>query len=292
MQAKDLRTLLLLAAIWGCSFPFMTLAAPDFGPVALAETRVLLSAVFLLPLCFIQHKTADLKTHWFRIGICGLFNIAIPFLLFCYAALSVTAGMLAVINALTPLFGALVARLWLGEYITRLRMLGLFMGFSGIAFLVAPDLSFHAGGLGWPILAATAAPFSYAVAASYMTRYLRGVDSMAIASGSITAAAVVLLPLAVWTWPYQPISLTGWSAATGLAILCTGLAYLIFYRLISAIGASRTITVTFLVPIFGIAWSVILTGETLSLRLIGGAVIVLCGTLLATGFISAKPKRK
>lgn len=287
MPAKDYRDLFLLAAIWGSSFLFMHLSVDEFGPFALAAVRVGLSALFLLTVACLHGRLGALRRHGRHIAISGLFAAGLPFVCFNIAAQTVPAGFMAVVNAITPLFGALIARAWLKEKLTRSRVLGLMIGFTGIIVLVGGNLSFGPGGMGTGILACLTASFSYGYAASYTTRYLKGVDPIALAAGSISAAAIALLPLAVATWPDTPISASSWAAASALALLCTGLAYIIFYRLIDRVGASRSITVTFLVPLFGVLWGVLFLDETLTPRMLAGTVVVLLGTLLATGFIGA-----
>ncbi|RTZ43248.1 DMT family transporter [Candidimonas sp. SYP-B2681] len=288
MQTKDLRDLLLLAAIWGGSFLFMRLAVNDFGPVAFIEMRIGISAIFLLILSAFMGKLDALKTHWKAISVCGVFNVALPFFCFAYAAQTVPAGTLAVINAMVPLCGALIARVWLHERLTWLRALGLLIGFAGILVLVWEDLSFHANGSGWPVLVALGAPFFYGIAACYTTKYLKGVDPIACATGSVTASALLLLPLAIWTWPATPISNVAWGSAVAVAILCTGIAYIIFFGLIARVGATKAITVTFLVPVFGIFWGALLLDEAITTAVVTGAAIVLCGTLLATGILERR----
>ncbi|MFT0849377.1 DMT family transporter [Achromobacter sp. F4_2707] len=287
MLAKDYRDLFILAAIWGSSFLFMHLSVGEFGPFALVEVRLGLGAVFLMIFACLRGRLNVIWRHLRHISIMGVFAAGLPFLCFNIAAQTVPASFMAVINAITPLFGALIARIWLKEQLTRWRIVGLMIGFTGIVVLVWNDLSFDAGGMGTGILICLTASLSYGYAASYTTRFLKGVDPLALAAGSVTAAALVLLPLAIYTWPTTPVSATAWGSALALALLCTGLAYLIYYGLIDRVGATRSITVTFLVPLFGIFWGVVILNEPLGLRMLAGTAIVLLGTLLATGFIGA-----
>lgn len=288
MQAKDYRDLFILAAIWGSSFLFMHLSVGDLGPFALVEIRVGGGAIFLLIFAALRGRMMAIWSNAGHISVVGIFAAGLPFLCFNIAAQSVPAGFMAIINAMTPLFGALIARLWLKEILTPARIFGLLLGFTGIVILVWGDLSFGAGGMGPGVLACLTASLSYGYAACYTTRYLKGVDPLAMAAGSVTAAALVLLPLAVYFWPATPVSAASWAAALSLAVLCTGLAYIIYYGLIDRVGASRSITVTFLVPLFGILWGAIFLHEPLTLRMLVATAIVLFGTLLATGFLGAE----
>lgn len=288
MQAKDYRDLFILAAIWGSSFLFMRLSVGEFGPFALVEVRLGLSALCLMAVAGMRGRLAPLWLHARRIAVAGFFAAGLPFLCFNFAAQSVPASVMAVMNAMTPLFGALIARIWLKEHLSASRIAGLAIGFSGIVLLVSRSLSFDAGGMGPGIIACLIASLCYGYAACYTTRYLKGVDPLSLAAGSVTAAAIAMLPAAVVAWPDTPVSTSSWAAAAALAMLCTALAYLIFYGLIDRVGASRSITVTFLVPVFGIFWGAVILSEPISMHMLGSAAIVLLGTLLATGFIGAR----
>lgn len=290
MSLKDLRDLFLLAAIWGSSFLFMRLAVHDFGPIALTEMRVGISALFLLIVSAAMGRLSSFLQNWRIISVGGIIGIALPFLFFSYASQTLTAGFMAIVNALTPLFAAIVARIWLGETLSRLRIAGLAIGFSGIAILVWDSFSLDTEGRGLAIAATIAAPLCYGIAASYMTKYYKGLDPIACAAGSVTASAVFLLPFALFTWPSEPVSDVAWVSAFSIAILCTGLAYIIFYRLVDNVGPTKTITVTFLVPPFGVFWGVLILGERITLPIVLGALTVLLGTFLATGVIQARSK--
>lgn len=265
----------------------MHLSVGDFGPFALVEVRVGAGAIFLLIFAGLRGRLGAIWRNAGHISVVGIFAAGLPFLCFNIAAQTVPASFMAVINAMTPLFGALIARLWLGEILTRPRIVGLMLGFTGIVVLLWRDLSFSGGGMGPGVLACLTASLSYGYAACYTTRYLKGVDPLAMAAGSVTAAAIALLPPAIFFWPSTPVPASAWAAALSLALLCTGLAYIIYYGLIDRVGATRSITVTFLVPLFGIFWGAVILHEPLGLRMLAGTTIVLLGTLLATGFIGA-----
>lgn len=288
MRLTDLRDLFLLAAIWGSSFLFMRLAVHDFGPIAMVEMRVSIAAVFLLIVLAATGRLEPLIRHWRVIAIGGLLGICVPFVCYGYASQHLNSGFMAIVNALAPLFTAIISRLWLGERLTRLRIAGLGIGFGGILILMSDGLDpgMHAEALA--LAAALMATLFYGIAAAYMTRHFKGLDPIACAAGSVTAAAIVLLPLAVLTWPSQPISAVAWGAAAAIGLGCTGIAYLLFYRLVDNVGPSRTITVTFLVPPFGIFWGAWILDEAITLSVILGAATVLTGTLLATGVIEAR----
>ncbi|WP_298052028.1 DMT family transporter [uncultured Paenalcaligenes sp.] len=288
MNAHDLRNLFLLAAIWGGSFLFMSVAVSDFGAWPLMLIRVGVAALALWAVIWWQKKWDSLCQFWRPIAFVGVVNAAIPFTLYAYAAHYLPTGTMAVINAMTPLFGALIARIWLHEHLSLSRFIGLIIGFSGIIFLVYEKLFFADHHQSLAVLASIIATCSYGVAASFSTKYLKGADSIAVTTGSLTSATLCILPFALWYWPTTPISATSWGAALALALLCTSVAYVIFYRLIATIGGAKSVTVTFLVPPFGIIWGVLLLGETFGLNELLSTAFVLLGTLLATGFLQSR----
>ncbi|KCB31730.1 EamA-like transporter family protein [Bordetella hinzii CA90 BAL1384] len=285
MQRRHLLELIALAAAWGGSFLFMRVAAPEFGPAPLIELRVGLGALVLLPLAILRGRLGIMARHWKAIFTVGLFNAALPFLLYAYASLSLGAGFLSVANAVTPVWGAVIGWLWLRDRLPAMRVLGLAIGFLGIVVLVWDKLQFQQGGTGPAVLAAIAAPFFYGIAANWTKRFLSGVDALANATGSMLGASLVLLPLAIAQWPEQPVSAQAWAATVLLAVLCTGAAYVVFFRLIVALGPTAAVSVTFLVPVFGVFWGVTLLGEALTPSILAGAGIILVGTALALGLL-------
>ena len=288
MNAHDLRNLFLLAAIWGGSFLFMNLAVSDFGAWPLMLIRVGVAAFALWGVVWWQKKWASLRQYWRPIAFVGVVNAAIPFTLYAYAAQHLPTGTLVVINAMTPLFGALIARLWLGEHLSFSRFIGLVIGFTGIVFLVYDKLFFSELDQSLAVLASILATLSYGVAATFSTKHLKGADSIAVTTGSLSSATLCVLPFALWYWPSTPISLLSWGSALTLALLCTSVAYVIFYRLVATIGGAKSVTVTFLVPPFGIIWGVLLLNENFGLNELLSTSLVLLGTLLATGFLQSR----
>lgn len=285
MRQRNLLDLLLLAAVWGGSFLFMRVAVKDFGPAALIELRVGLAALFLLPAAIWRGKLPVIARHWKALLVVGTLNAAVPFLLYAYAAQSLGAGFLSVANAVTPVWGAVVGWLWLKDRLPWMRSLGLLIGFVGIIVLVWDKLNFQAGGTGPAVLAAVSAPVFYGIAANWTKRFLTGVDALASATGSMIAASLVLLPMAVSAWPEAPASAAAWISTVLLAVVCTGAAYIIFFRLIANVGPTAAVSVTFLVPIFGVVWGAWLLDESITPSIAVGAAIILIGTALALGLV-------
>ena len=288
MKPRDLLDLTLLAALWGGSFLFMRYAVPDFGVVPLIWLRVALASVCLLPLLLLKRQFGALRQQAGALTVMGLFNSGLPFLLIAWATLSITAGLASIMNAMTPVFTALIGALWLGDRLDGRRSLGLLLGLAGVALLAADKADFRPGGSGWAIVAMLLATACYGFAANHTRRYLQGVPALVNATGTQLVSALVLLPPALWSWPERMPGLGPWLAALVLGVACSALAYLLFFRLIARVGASRAVTVTFLVPVFGTLWGALFLGEPVTASMLAGGAVVLLGTGLATGVIGGQ----
>lgn len=289
MKPADGTELVALAALWGASFLFMRLGAAEFGPVALSAVRVAGAALVLLPLLLWRGQFAELRRHWRSIFVVGVTNSALPFLGFSYAALSISAGLSSIFNASSPLFGAVIGWLWLKDRPAGARIAGLVVGFAGVLGLAWEKASFKAGGSGWAIVACLAAALCYGLSANYTKRRLQGVAPLAVAAGSQLSAALVLALPALWWWPAATPSPRAWTMVALLAVLCTGLAYLMYFRLIAHVGPANAIAVTFLIPAFAVLWGWLFLAEPLTLAMAVGCAVILLGTALATGVL--KPPR-
>jgi len=288
MKPFDIAELVTLAAIWGASFLFMRLGAHEFGPIAMAALRVSGASLLLLPLLAARQGLAELRREWRPLLVIGLLNSALPFAFFSYAALSITAGLSSILNATTPLWGAIVAWLWLSQRLSPPRILGLLLGFAGVLFLAWDKASFKPGGSGWAILACLAAALCYGIAASYSKRFLAHLSPLTVATGSQLFAALLLALPAYALWPARVPSPQAWVGVTLLALLCSGVAYILYFRLMARIGPTNTIAVTFLIPVFALLWGFVFLGETLSLQMVLGCAIVLLGTALAVGLLAPR----
>lgn len=290
MRGADLVELLALAALWGASFLFMRLGAAEFGPVALAGMRVAGATLFLLPLLRWHGQTRVMLQHWRPILLVGITNSALPFLLYSYAALSITAGLAAIFNAATPLFGGAIGWLWLRDRLTATRVAGLGVGFVGVIGLAWDKASFKPGGSGWAVVACLAATVLYGWSANFTKKRLAGVAPLAIATGSQLSAGLVLaVPTIVW-WPTAMPSLPAWTATALLALLCTGVAYVMYFRLIANVGPSNAIAVTFLIPVFAVVWGGLLLDERLTLAMVLGCAVIVLGTALSTGLVAPRKR--
>jgi len=219
-----------------------------------------------------------------------LLNSAIPFACFAFALLSITTGLSAILNATVPLFGAVVAWVWLKDRPTGSRIVGLVIGFAGIAVLTGGKASFKPDAVSgiapaWAVLACLLATLCYGIAASFTKRYLSGLPSMVTATGSQLGAVFGLALPALWLWPASAPGATAWSAIVALGVLCTGVAYIIYFRLIEQAGPARALTVTFLIPVFALIYGALLLGEAITPLMIGCGLVIICGTALSTGLV-------
>jgi drug/metabolite transporter (DMT)-like permease len=300
MKPSHVVQLLVLAALWGASFLFIRVGVAEFGVAPLMALRVSIGAVVLAIMLALRGtpraSMALLRARALPLFVVGVLNSAAPFCLFAFAELTLTAGLTSVINATTPLWGALVAFIWLKDRLTPLRTLGMLIGFSGVVSLVWGQIAAPHGALApsalataLAALAATCAALLYGIAANFTKRYLTGVDSLTIATGSMIGGSVALIPFAIATWPTAAVSTHAWGAVLSLGVACTGIAYLIFFHLITVAGPARAITVTFVIPVFGILWGALFLNEPVTAGMLEGCAIVLVGTALATGAIKRIP---
>lgn len=294
MRRRDATELGLLGALWGGSFLFMRIAVPEFGPLALVWVRVALAALVLWPLLALRDQTAVLREHWKAIAAVGIVNSALPFLAFNVAALTLPAGTMAILNATAPMWALLVAWLWLGEPPALARVAGVALGVAGVATLVGGSTGSSgaaaAGGTATAIgiVICLAATLFYGLGVNLTRRYLDGVAPLAVATGSQAAAAVVLTVPALWAWPGATPSAGAWAAALALAVGCTALAYLLYFRLIAHAGPTSAVSVTLLIPAFAMAWGALFLGEVPSLAMWAGCALILLGTALSTGLVGAR----
>jgi drug/metabolite transporter (DMT)-like permease len=289
MATRDWIALLVLGAIWGGSFIFMRIAAPEFGIYALVEIRTLLATLVLLPFLLVRGGITQLVNYWQPIALIGAVNTAIPFVLFNFSSLHLQAGVNAILNATAPMFGAIVAFLWLGDRLTRFAISGLVIGFAGVALISAHKISADQVSM-LPVLTALLATFCYGLAASIMKKSLAGVKPIAVACGSQVFASILILPLALAHLPAEMPSALAWWNAGGLAILGTGFAYILYFYLIAATGPAKATSVAYLVPLFGVIWGLLFLQETLSLLDALGGMAILFGVAMTTGVL--KPKQR
>ncbi|MDT0595287.1 DMT family transporter [Glaciecola petra] len=304
MRIIDFIELLVLGAIWGSSFILMKWAVPEFGVFALVEVRAIGATLLLLPIVYVRKQHKDMFSYWQQLFIVGLLNTAVPFCLFNYAIEHVEAGLAAILNATAPMFGIIIAYLYLKETIGKWGLVGVLLGFFGVILISVEQTSVPSSNSTIlnnnsvladivPILALLLATLCYGIAAVYLKSKLGHIKPFAIAAGSQLYSSLMLLPFALFTLPSSMPSMSAIASALFLAFVCTGLAYVLYFDLIAKIGASRAITVGYLVPLFAIIWAYMILDETLSTQVLIGGACILFGVMMATNMLAIiKAKRK
>ncbi|MGZ3304551.1 MAG: DMT family transporter [Asticcacaulis sp.] len=283
MSVSSLIKLVVLAAIWGGSFLFMRIAAPVLGPVVLIAVRVGLGALFLLGLAMMRKSRLDVRANGRHFLILGFVNTALPFTLFAFAAESLPASLLSILNATAPIWGAIVSALWLRTAFTLKAGIGLLLGICGVAILVGFDSTAMTPATIVAIAAGLTAGLCYGVASVY-AKQAKSVEPFANAHGSLWAACLWMAPVTPFFLPHAMPGLWVGLAVAALGIVCSGVAYSLYFGLIEEIGAAPTLSVGFLIPVFGILWGSFILHEQVTWRTLVGGLIVLIGTALITGF--------
>ncbi|HVT36219.1 MAG TPA: DMT family transporter [Nevskiaceae bacterium] len=282
MRTADYVRLLTLAAIWGSSFIFMRVLAPVLGPVVTADARILIAGSVLSLWFAVTGFALDWKREWRQYLVIGAISSALPFMLFAYAAAHIPAGFSAIYNSTAPLFGAVCGALWLGERFTFNRGLGLFAGLAGVALVSRASSSATDEQFAPATLACLGAAACYALGGVYLKRRASHLKPAMITAGSQLAGGLLLLPLTPMLPPAGGIDATIVLNGLALALMCSGAAYLIYYRLIADIGPTRALSVTFLIPVFGLLWAFLFLGERITGGMLTGCALVLVGTWLVT----------
>jgi drug/metabolite transporter (DMT)-like permease len=290
MGARDLGALLLLSALWGASFIFIRVAVPALGPFALVELRVGLAATALALCAAALGRLSKVKGRWKRFAVLGAVNAAIPFSLISASELYLTASLAAILNSTTVMFTAIVAAVWTGDPLTARKVLGVVLGIAGVAVLVGWDPIGLNLAVVLSVAAMLAASLSYGVGAVYAKRTFAGSTPMTIAIGQLTAASVLVLPLAAINLPDQRPATIVILSMLGLSLFSTAAAYMLYFRLISNVGPTSTSTVTLLVPLFGLLFGVLLLDEPVGLGTLAGLVLIMSSVTLITGLGVARPK--
>ena len=290
MTPRDIFTLFLLAAIWGGSFLFMKMAVPVFGAGMLIELRVLSAAIFLLVIGFWVRRALNVRENWRYFAFMGLINSAVPFFLFAYAAQNIGASTMSVLNSTSPLFGAAVGMVWLRTKITPSIITGLSLGVFGVYILVGKGITIE-GDEQWLAVAATLlASFCYGLSSNYAKVARANIDPFANAHGSMWAASLFFLPALFLAPPTTTPLAADWAAILTLGVVCTGFAYILYFKLIRDAGPMNALSVTFVIPAFGIFWGWLLLDEQITAATLIGCAVVLMGLALTNGIIRL-PKR-
>ena len=278
MELKNWILLFLLGAVWGSAFMFIKISADDFGPILLVNLRLLLAGALFLPFLLQKKYLAYFKSHFSGILILVIFSNAFPFTMFSYASLGATSNMLGILNGTTAFMTMVVAYFWLKESITPKQIFGIILGFLGILVLVNPaNGSATLGASGFALVGA----LSYSFSGVYIQKYQLNANKFVLIGWAMLFGGLFLIPLSFFNLPDQMPDNNAIAALLWLGIVSTGIAYLGYIRLIEQIGAVRTSTVTYLLPVFSIIWGSIFLQEKITWIIFGGFIFVMIGMYFA-----------
>ena len=278
MEIRYWILLTFLGALWGSAFMFIKVATPEFGPIALVNTRLLIASLIFLPILLQKKYIHLLKPIWKQVLVLSIMNNAIPFTLFSYASFGADSNILAILNATTAFNTMIIAYLWIGESVSLKQLFGLILGFIGIFILVNPqnsDTTLIAS------LSALLAAFFYSYSTVYIQRQSVNANKMVLIGWSIVFSAVFMIPVSIFNLPETLPSASAIGSAFWLGAVSTGLGFLGYVRLIDKIGAVKTSTVAYFLPVFGIMWGSIFLDEKITYTIILGCLIVLIGIYLS-----------
>ncbi len=281
MKPTDLFRLLSLAAIWGASFLFMRIVAPVLGALPTAFVRVVLGAIGLAVILALLRVQWNFKGKLGAAMALGAINSGIPFALYALAARSLPAGYSAILNALTPLMGVIIGGLFFSEQLTLPKAAGVLLGLAGVVVLSRAGPVALTSPVLLALAACLAATACYGLAGFLTRRWITergGLDSKLVALGSQLGATALLLPLFAGSVAVQPPDSWGgpaiWLAMAALGLVCTAFAYILYFRLIADLGPVKSLTVTFLIPPFGVLWGALFLGEKLTLAHASGGILI------------------
>lgn len=292
MSAANVTRLTMLAAIWGSSFLFMRVLAPVLGPVVTADARVLIAGIALVCWMKLRGRSLALRRFGRHYMIIGVVNSAVPFVLFCYAALHIPASYSAILNATAPLFGLALSAVYVGERPGWSGLIGGALGIVGVALITGAGPVELSGAVIASVLACLGAALCYAAAGVYMKRRASHIDPLAIAGASQLCAGIVLIPPSIALPLPGRVTLSIVVAVLALALVCSAVAYVLYYRLVSDCGPTKALTVTFLIPVFGILWGAIFLQESISLVMVFGCGGVVAGAALVNRGARRRPARE
>lgn len=262
----------LLAAIWGSSYLFMRIATESLAPFVLAEVRLLLGASLLLPICFRDLSRIPTRM-WLRVAVVSVFNMAGPAMLFSWAANQIPSGLNAIAGALTVVFTSLIGVIVLGERLHWRNALGIVGGLLSVFLLASGKLGSVT--VNMPVLGGILASLCYGIGLHLAKRLLVGVPAMALATAAMICSALMILPFTLGQWPTHAPPLPTMLATIALGLVCTGFAYVLYYRLVARIGPARTSAVSYVIPVFGVSFGALILNEAVTLTMAGAVMLIL-----------------
>jgi drug/metabolite transporter (DMT)-like permease len=288
VRPQDRLALLALGALWGAGFLFVRIAVPAFGPFALVAVRVLIAGALMLAWAAALGGVPPFWRRWREYLVLSALNVAIPFTLSAWAVIAVPASLAAIVMATIPLFTAPLAAVQLREQPSLRQNAGLVLGFVGVAVLIGLGPIAATRDVLAAIAALLGASLCYAIGGIYTARRFTGASPLESTIGQQFAAFALLLPFSLVFPPQAWPPLDAVAALLVLAVFATAIAYMLYFRLITSVGATRQATVAYLIPLFGAAWGVLFLDEPFGLATAAGMGIILLGVVLVTGRVGSR----
>ncbi len=292
MKLRYFVILPVLGAIWGSSFLFARISVGEFGAIPLSAVRSSIAAAVLFPMMLFSGGWKHFIAYWKHFIVLGLISTAFPFTFITLTTQYATAGFASILNSFTSIMSALIAWIWLKEYLSLQAILGICLSFIGVVIMVVDTQSIASEHILLAVMTGLGAAFFYGLTGNYSKKYADGLPSIVSAAGCQVFAALFLIPPAVFLWPENTISTAGWINALILGLMCTALAFILFFHLLEQIGVVRTMIVTYLIPLFGVFWGYLFLDEVITLNITIGALLILAGVAMTTGIVSYFKRKK
>ena len=276
MENKYWILITILGAVWGSAFMFIKIATPELGPIALVNIRLAVAGLIFLPFLLQKKYLRHFKSNLKNILILSIINTALPFSLFAYASLESSSNMLSILNGTTAIMAVVISTMWLKVKLNLFQILGVFIGLFGIIVLANPDNVYISTKA---TIFCLSAAFCYALSANYIQKFAYKTNTIVLIGWSLVIASVLLLPLTVFNLPSKTPSSNAIFSILWLGVVSTGVAFLGYVRLIEKVGAVKTATVAYFIPVFGVIWGYIFLGEPITLQILIGMMLILIGII-------------
>ena len=276
MENKYWILITILGAVWGSAFMFIKIATPELGPIALVNIRLAVAGLIFIPFLLQKKYLKHLRSNIKNILVLSIVNTALPFSLFAYASLESSSNMLSILNGTTAIMAVVISTIWLKVKLNLFQITGVFIGLFGIVVLANPDNVYISTKA---TIFCLSAAFCYALSANYIQKFAYKTNTVVLIGWSLVLASFFLLPLTLFNLPEKFPSNNVIFSILWLGVISTGIAFLGYVRLIEKVGAVKTATVAYFIPIFGVIWGYVFLGEPITLQILIGMILILTGII-------------
>ena len=276
MENKYWILITILGAVWGSAFMFIKIATPELGPIALVNIRLAVAGLIFIPFLLQNKYLKHFKSNIKNILVLSIVNTALPFSLFAFASLESSSNMLSILNGTTAIMAVVISTIWLKVKLNVFQIMGVFVGLFGIIVLANPDNIYISTKA---TIFCLGAAFCYALSANYIQKFAHKTNTTVLIGWSLVIASILLIPLTMLNLPSQFPSPKVIFSILWLGVISTGIAFLGYVRLIEKIGAVKTATVAYFIPVFGVIWGYIFLSEPITLQILIGMMLILTGII-------------